>query len=60
LCSMKITLDLRADVQAMSDEQRAALGAATVASETQRLEGMAQKSAEFLQKGGQLYVQAAE
>jgi phosphomethylpyrimidine synthase len=47
-CSMKITQDLRAEVQAMSEEERA------------KIEGMAQKSAEFLQKGGQLYVQAAE
>jgi phosphomethylpyrimidine synthase len=45
---MKITQDLRAEVQAMSEEERA------------KIEGMAQKSAEFLQKGGQLYVQAAE
>jgi phosphomethylpyrimidine synthase len=59
-CSMKITQDLRAEVLAMSDEQRAALGAATAESETQRLQGMAGKSAEFLEKGGQLYVQAAE
>jgi hypothetical protein len=44
----------------MSDEERAALGTATAASETQRLAGMAEKSAEFLEKGGQLYVQAAE
>src|SRR6478735_412584 len=42
-CSMKITQDLRAEVQAMSEEQRAAL------------QGMAQKSAEFLEKGGKLY-----
>jgi phosphomethylpyrimidine synthase len=47
-CSMKITQDLRAEVQAMSPEERA------------KIEGMAQKSAEFLDKGGQLYVQAAE
>jgi phosphomethylpyrimidine synthase len=47
-CSMKITQDLRAEVQAMSDDERAAL------------QGMADKSAEFLQKGGQLYVEAAE
>jgi phosphomethylpyrimidine synthase len=47
-CSMKITQDLRAEVQAMSDEQRAAL------------EGMARKSEEFLAGGGKLYVDAAE
>ena len=47
-CSMKITQDLRAEVQAMSEEQRAAL------------QGMAQKSAEFLEKGGKLYVEAAK
>jgi phosphomethylpyrimidine synthase len=47
-CSMKITQDLRAEVLAMSDDERAAL------------QGMAEKSAEFLQKGGQLYVEAAE
>src|SRR4051794_30790010 len=47
-CSMKITQDLRAEVQAMNPEERA------------RIEGMAQKSAEFLEKGGRLYVQAAE
>jgi phosphomethylpyrimidine synthase len=59
-CSMKITQDLRAEVQAMSDEQRAALAQATAQSEHARLQGMADKSAEFLQKGGQLYVDAAE
>jgi phosphomethylpyrimidine synthase len=47
-CSMKITQDLRAEVLAMSPEELA------------KIEGMAQKSAEFLEKGGQLYVQAAE
>ena len=47
-CSMKITQDLRAEVQAMSEEQRAAL------------QGMAEKSAEFLEKGGKLYVEAAK
>ena len=39
-CSMKITQDLRAEVQAM--------------------EGMAEKSKEFLESGGKLYVDAAE
>jgi phosphomethylpyrimidine synthase len=52
-CSMKITQDLRAEVQAMSEEDRAKL-------EGMAQEGMAQKSAEFLEKGGQLYVEAAE
>jgi phosphomethylpyrimidine synthase len=45
-CSMKITQDLRAEVQAMGDEERAAL------------EGMARKSEEFLEGGGRLYVAA--
>ncbi|KAA2236154.1 phosphomethylpyrimidine synthase ThiC [Salinarimonas soli] len=43
-CSMKITQDLRAEVQAMGDEERAAL------------EGMARKSEEFLEGGGKLYI----
>jgi len=47
-CSMKITQDLRAEVQAMGDKERAAL------------EGMAAKSEEFLAGGGKLYVDAAE
>ncbi len=47
-CSMKITQDLRAEVLAMGDNERAAL------------EGMAAKSAEFLQGGGRLYVEAGE
>jgi phosphomethylpyrimidine synthase len=47
-CSMKITQDLRAEVQAMGDNERAAL------------EGMAAKSEEFLAGGGKLYVDAAE
>jgi phosphomethylpyrimidine synthase len=45
---MKITQDLCAEVQAMGDNERAAL------------EGMAQKSEEFLAGGGKLYVEAAE
>ncbi len=45
-CSMKITQDLRKEVLAMGDNERAAL------------EGMASKSAEFLQGGGKLYVDA--
>ena len=47
-CSMKITQDLRAEVQAMGEAERAAL------------EGMAAKSEEFLKGGGKLYVDAAE
>ncbi len=43
-CSMKITQDLRAEVQAMGENERAAL------------EGMAKKSEEFLVAGGKLYV----
>ncbi|MFL5153794.1 MAG: phosphomethylpyrimidine synthase ThiC [Microvirga sp.] len=46
-CSMKITQDLRAEVQAMGDNERAIL------------EGMAKKSAEFVAGGGKLYVDAA-
>jgi phosphomethylpyrimidine synthase len=47
-CSMKITQDLRAEVLAMGDNERLAL------------EGMAAKSKEFLDKGSQLYLPAAE
>ena len=47
-CSMKITQDLRAEVQAMGENERAAL------------EGMAAKSREFQAGGGKLYVDAAE
>jgi phosphomethylpyrimidine synthase len=45
-CSMKITQDLRKEVQAMGDNERAAL------------EGMAAKSEEFKKGGGKLYVDA--
>jgi len=45
---MKVTRDLRAEVQAMGDNERAAL------------EGMAAKSEGFLKGGGKLYVDAAE
>ncbi|MGL4729416.1 MAG: phosphomethylpyrimidine synthase ThiC, partial [Bosea sp. (in: a-proteobacteria)] len=45
-CSMKITQDLRKDVLAMGDNERAAL------------EGMAAKSKEFASMGSQLYVEA--
>jgi phosphomethylpyrimidine synthase len=47
-CSMKITQDLRAEVQAMGENERAAL------------EGMAAKSEEFLAGGSKLYVAAGE
>ncbi|HEY8382367.1 MAG TPA: phosphomethylpyrimidine synthase ThiC [Microvirga sp.] len=47
-CSMKITQDLRAEVLAMGDNERAAL------------EGMAAKSREFLDGGAKLYVKAGE
>jgi phosphomethylpyrimidine synthase len=47
-CSMKITQDLRAEVRAMGENERAAL------------EGMAAKSEEFRAGGGRLYVDAAE
>lgn len=52
-CSMKITQDLRAEVQAMGDNERAAL-------EAMATQGMAAKSEEFLKKGGNLYLPAAE
>jgi phosphomethylpyrimidine synthase len=45
---MKITQDLRAEVQAMGEEKRRAL------------EGMAAKSEEFRAAGGKLYVDAGE
>ncbi len=47
-CSMKITQDLRVEAAAMLDNEKAAL------------EGMAEKSREFLETGGQLYVKAGE
>ncbi|NNM74918.1 phosphomethylpyrimidine synthase ThiC [Enterovirga aerilata] len=56
-CSMKITQDLRAEVQAMGDNERRAL---EVASAEAARAGMAAKSAEFLATGGKLYVDAAE
>ncbi|MBN9437887.1 phosphomethylpyrimidine synthase ThiC [Bosea sp. (in: a-proteobacteria)] len=52
-CSMKITQDLRAEVLAMGENERAAL-------EAMASEGMAAKSEEFLKKGAQLYLPAAE
>jgi phosphomethylpyrimidine synthase len=50
---MKITQDLRAEVLAMGDNERAAL-------EGMAAKGMAEKSKEFLDKGAQLYLPAAE
>jgi phosphomethylpyrimidine synthase len=58
-CSMKITQDLRAEVQAMGDNERRALEVASAEAEAARA-GMAAKSAEFLATGGKLYVDAAE
>lgn len=52
-CSMKITQDLRAEVLAMSDNERANL-------EAMAADGMAAKSKEFLDKGGSIYLPAAE
>ncbi|SFI86449.1 phosphomethylpyrimidine synthase [Bosea sp. OK403] len=59
-CSMKITQDLRAEVLAMGENERAALNQAAAQIETQRHEGMAAKSQEFLARGGNLYLPAAE
>ena len=56
-CSMKITQDLRAEVQAMGENERAALGLSPEQIEAQRAAGMAAKSAEFMDKGGKLYVE---
>jgi len=63
-CSMKITQDLRAEVQAMGENERKALealaddqAAAQIAIQQQ---GMAAKSKEFLDKGGSIYLPAAE
>jgi phosphomethylpyrimidine synthase len=55
-CSMKITQDLRAEVAAMTDNERKALEEASA----EATRGMAAKSAEFLKGGGKLYVEAAE
>ncbi|MEZ2408529.1 phosphomethylpyrimidine synthase [Bosea sp. OAE752] len=52
-CSMKITQDLRAEVLAMGENERKALEALAD-------EGMAAKSKEFLDKGGSIYLPAAE
>jgi phosphomethylpyrimidine synthase len=47
-CSMKITQDLRIEAAALLDNEKAAL------------EGMAQKSKEFLETGGQLYLKSQD
>jgi phosphomethylpyrimidine synthase len=57
-CSMKITQDLRAEVQAMGDNERRVLEVTSAEAEARA--GMAAKSAEFLATGGKLYVDAAE
>ncbi len=57
-CSMKITQDLRAEVQAMGENEKAALGLTAEQIAAQRAAGMAQKSAEFMEKGGKLYVES--
>ncbi|MFT4099289.1 MAG: phosphomethylpyrimidine synthase ThiC [Rhodoblastus sp.] len=54
-CSMKITQDLRAEVQAMGEKEKRALG--LTAEQIEAAEGMAQKSAEFMEKGGKLYLE---
>ncbi len=55
-CSMKITQDLRAEVQAMGDNERKSFNDAVAQIEAQKREGMAQKSAEFAAGGSRLYV----
>ncbi|MDE2577572.1 MAG: phosphomethylpyrimidine synthase ThiC [Hyphomicrobiales bacterium] len=55
-CSMKITQDLRAEVQAMGENEKKALGLTKEQIAAQ--EGMAKKSAEFMEKGGKLYLDA--
>ncbi len=54
-CSMKITQDLRAEVQAMGENEKRALG--LTQEQIEAAEGMAAKSAEFMEKGGKLYVE---
>ncbi|MCB1545328.1 MAG: phosphomethylpyrimidine synthase ThiC, partial [Rhodoblastus sp.] len=54
-CSMKITQDLRAEVQAMGENEKKALG--LTPEQIAAAEGMAAKSAEFMEKGGKLYVE---
>ncbi|KPF73246.1 phosphomethylpyrimidine synthase [Bosea sp. AAP35] len=58
-CSMKITQDLRAQVLAMGDNERAALDHAAAEIETKRSEGMAAKAEEFREHGAKLYLPAA-
>src|SRR6218665_1727892 len=62
-CSMKITQDLRAEVLAMSDNERANLEALALDQTAAQIEiqkqGMAAKSKEFLDKGGSIYLPAA-
>ena len=57
-CSMKITQDIRKEVAAMGDNERAAMEGMTV--EGAAVEGMAAKSKEFLAGGGKLYVNKAD
>ena len=63
-CSMKITQDLRDEVRAMGDNERAALGLtpeqidAAARADKEKTAGMAQKSAQFMEMGGKLYVDA--
>ena len=54
-CSMKITQDLRAEVQAMGENEKRALG--LTKEQIEAAEGMAAKSAEFMAGGGKLYVE---
>ena len=54
-CSMKITQDLRAEVQAMGENEKRALG--LTEEQIKAAEGMAAKSAEFMAGGGKLYVE---
>ena len=54
-CSMKITQDLRAEVQAMGENEKRALG--LTPEQIEAAEGMAAKSAEFMAGGGKLYVE---
>ena len=52
---MKITQDLRAEVQAMGENERRALG--LTPEQIEAAEGMKAKSEEFMEKGGKLYVE---
>jgi phosphomethylpyrimidine synthase len=51
-CSMKITQDVRDYAAGLSDNERKALEASVAEAEA----GMAEKSAEFREKGGEVYV----